>query len=69
MIMTPARRPCPNRQPGKTEPVAPWYREGVLFGMTRGEIVLIAFIFALVYGAGHLPKLAASLGGKAKRHD
>jgi len=31
--------------------------------MTRGEIVLIVFIFALVYGAGHLPKLAASLGG------
>ncbi|MDB4943054.1 MAG: hypothetical protein JWP97_2588 [Labilithrix sp.] len=34
------------------------------FGLTRGEIVLIAFIFALVYGAGHLPWLAARLGGK-----
>jgi hypothetical protein len=31
----------------------------VLFGLTRGEIVLVAFIFALVYGAGLLPKLAA----------
>ncbi|HSO33881.1 MAG TPA: twin-arginine translocase TatA/TatE family subunit [Labilithrix sp.] len=41
----------------------------MLLGMTRGEILLIAFIFALVYGAGHLPKLAASLGGKAKRND
>lgn len=34
------------------------------FGITRGELILIAFIFALVYGAGHLPKLAARLGGK-----
>jgi hypothetical protein len=40
----------------------------VVFGLTRGEIILSAFIFALVYGAGHLPKLAAGLsrlaGGK-----
>ena len=35
-----------------------------MFGLTRGEIILVAFIFALVYGAGHLPKLAARLGGK-----
>ena len=34
------------------------------FGLTRGEIILIAFIFALVYGAGLLPKLAARLSGK-----
>ncbi len=37
--------------------------------MTRGEIVLIVFIFALVYGAGHLPRLAASLGGKGSKRD
>ena len=34
-----------------------------MFGLTRGEIILIAFIFALVYGAGLLPKLAAFLSG------
>ena len=34
-----------------------------MFGLTRGEIILIAFIFALVYGAGLLPKLAARLSG------
>jgi Sec-independent protein translocase protein TatA len=39
----------------------------VTFGLTRGEIILIAFIFALVYGAGHLPKLAARLGGKGAK--
>lgn len=32
-----------------------------MFGLTRGELILIAFIFALVYGAGFLPKLAARL--------
>lgn len=31
------------------------------FGLTRGEILLIAFIFALIYGAGLLPKLAERL--------
>ena len=31
------------------------------FGLTHGEIILVAFIFALVYGAGLLPKLAARL--------
>jgi hypothetical protein len=35
----------------------------VTFGLTRGEIILIAFIFALVYGAGLLPKLTAYLSG------
>jgi len=35
----------------------------MMFGLTRGEIILIAFIFALVYGAGLLPKLAARLSG------
>ena len=32
-----------------------------MFGLTRGEIILIAFVFALVYGAGLLPRLAARL--------
>ena len=31
--------------------------------MTRGEILLTAFIFALVYLAGLLPKIAARLAG------
>jgi Sec-independent protein translocase protein TatA len=30
-----------------------------MFGITRGEIVLIAFVFALIYGAGLLPRLSA----------
>jgi hypothetical protein len=40
----------------------------VALGLTRGEIALVAFIFALVYLAGLLPKIAARLdriaGGK-----
>ena len=36
----------------------------MLLGLSHGEILLIAFIFALVYGAGHLPWVAAKLGGK-----
>lgn len=32
--------------------------------MPRGEIVLVAFIFALIYTAGLLPKLAARLAGE-----
>gem|GEM_PF-3368801 len=39
----------------------------MLFGLTRGEIALVAFVFALVYGAGLLPKLARAMsGGKAR---
>jgi hypothetical protein len=34
-----------------------------MFGLTRGEIILVAFIFALVYGAGLLPKLVALVTG------
>ncbi|HEY8073959.1 MAG TPA: hypothetical protein VIF62_07615 [Labilithrix sp.] len=34
------------------------------FGLTRGEIILIVFIFGLVYSAGLLPKLAARLSKK-----
>ncbi len=33
-----------------------------MFGMTRGEIALVAFIFVLVYGAIVLPRLAERLG-------
>ena len=38
----------------------------MLFGLTRGEIVLIAFVFALVYGAGLLPKLISLLSGESR---
>jgi len=38
----------------------------VLFGLTRGEILLVVFIFLIVYCAGLLPKLAARLGGTTK---
>lgn len=31
------------------------------FGLTRGEIILVAFIFGLIYTAGLLPKIAARL--------
>ena len=41
----------------------------MLFGLTYGEAILIGFIFALVYGSGHLPKLATSLGGKGGASD
>jgi hypothetical protein len=43
----------------------------MLFGMTRGEIGLVLFIFALVYSAGLLPwvidKLTSVLAGKPPR--
>ncbi len=32
-----------------------------MFGMARGEIALVAFIFVLVYGAIVLPRLAERL--------
>ena len=34
----------------------------MIFGMTHGEVGLVAFIFALVYGAGHLPRVVTRLG-------
>jgi hypothetical protein len=41
----------------------------MLFGMTRGEIGLVLFIFALVYSAGLLPwvvdRLTSILGSSA----
>ena len=33
-----------------------------MFAVSRGELVLVAFIFALVWGAGVLPRLGARLG-------
>jgi len=35
-----------------------------MFGATRGELLLVAFIFALVWSAGALPRLGESLGKK-----
>lgn len=34
------------------------------FDLTRGEIILVAFIFALIYSSGFLPKLVKALAGK-----
>ncbi|CAN5219827.1 hypothetical protein BH09MYX1_BH09MYX1_64680 [soil metagenome] len=33
-----------------------------MFFLTRGEIILVAFIFAIVYGALVLPRLAEKWG-------
>ena len=41
----------------------------MLFGMTRGEMGLVVFIFALVYGAGHLQRLAERLEDALGRKD
>jgi len=40
-----------------------------MLAASRGEVVLVAFIFALVWGAGVLPRLAGQLAarGRAKR--
>jgi hypothetical protein len=35
---------------------------GVLLGMTRGEALLTAFVFALVYGGVLLPRLGERVG-------
>ena len=35
-----------------------------MFGVSRGELVLVAFIFALVWGAGMLPRLGERLGAR-----
>lgn len=35
----------------------------MLFGLTRGEILLIVFVFGLVYISGLLPKLVKRLSG------
>lgn len=33
----------------------------VILGLTRGELILVAIIFGLIYAAGLLPKIAARL--------
>jgi Sec-independent protein translocase protein TatA len=35
-----------------------------MFAVSRGELVLVAFIFALVWGAGVLPRVGARLGAR-----
>jgi hypothetical protein len=35
----------------------------VIFGLTRGELLLVVFIFGLIYVSGLLPKIAARFGG------
>jgi Sec-independent protein translocase protein TatA len=35
-----------------------------MLGMTRGEIALVAFIFALVFVATRLPRVVAALDGR-----
>jgi hypothetical protein len=41
----------------------------VLFGLTRGEIMLIVFVFALVYVSGLLPKIVKRLDGKPEEKE
>jgi len=38
-----------------------------MFGLTRGEIVLSTFIFALIYVAGLLPKIVAHLSSAPRK--
>ena len=38
-----------------------------MFGLTRGEIILVAWVFALVYGAGLLPRLIRMLAKPEKK--
>jgi Sec-independent protein translocase protein TatA len=43
-----------------------------MFAMSRGELLLVAFIFALVWGAGVLPRIGERLGARfatKRRHD
>ena len=35
-----------------------------MFGLSPGEIEIVLFVFALVWGAGQLPKLGERLGGR-----
>jgi hypothetical protein len=35
-----------------------------MFGLTRGELVLCLFLFALILGAQWLPRLAERIGGR-----
>lgn len=36
-----------------------------MFALTRGELAMVLFIFALVWGAGVLPRLGERLAGRA----
>ena len=36
----------------------------VSFDLTRGEIILVAFIFGLIYVSGFLPRIVNALAGK-----
>jgi Sec-independent protein translocase protein TatA len=38
-----------------------------MFALSRGELAIVAFIFALVWGAGALPRLGERLGGRLAR--
>jgi hypothetical protein len=35
-----------------------------MLGLTRGEVLLVVFIFGLIYVAGLLPRIAARLAGR-----
>ncbi len=35
-----------------------------MFAVSRGEVVLVVFIFALVWGAGLLPRIGERLGAR-----
>ncbi len=35
-----------------------------MFAVSRGELVLVVFIFALVWGAGVLPRVGERLGSR-----
>jgi Sec-independent protein translocase protein TatA len=37
-----------------------------MFAASRGEVVLVAFIFALVWGAGVLPRLAGEFAARSR---
>jgi Sec-independent protein translocase protein TatA len=37
---------------------------GGMFGLTRGELAMVLFLFALIWGAGLLPRLGEHLGAR-----
>jgi Sec-independent protein translocase protein TatA len=37
---------------------------GSMFALSRGELAIVLFIFALVWGAGELPRLGEALGAR-----
>jgi hypothetical protein len=39
-------------------------KEFVSFDLTRGETILVAIIFAMIYSSGFLPKIAKALAGE-----